>query len=85
VTLLGQGPVRASYPLTNPDAPGVRVVPRTPLPMRFLGRAETLPMGSFGGARVELPGALPAGKRAIQVALRDRTSVEDFRMCATTG
>ncbi len=85
VVLLGQGPVRASYPLQSPDAPGVRVVPRTPLPVRFLGRAEALPAGSFGKARVELPGALPAGRRAIQVALRDRTSVEDFRMCATSG
>ena len=84
VVLLGQGPVRASYPLADAGAPGVRLVPRTPLPVSFLGRAEVLTAGA-SKARVDLPGALPAGKRAIQVALRDRTSVEDFRMCATSG
>jgi hypothetical protein len=84
VVLLGQGPVRVTYELQDPQAPGVRVQPRTPVPVRFLGRADALPVNA-PDARIEMPGALPAGKRAIQVALRDRTSVEDFRMCASTG
>jgi hypothetical protein len=84
VVLLGQGPVRAAYQLPDRQAPGVRLVPRTRLPVSFLGRAEALPAGGTD-TRVELPGTLPAGRRAIQVALRDRTSLEDFRMCATSG
>jgi hypothetical protein len=84
VTLLGQGPVSVRYPQADAEAAGVRVVPRTRTPMRFLGRSETLDAGN-DAARIELPGALPAGRRAIQVRLTDGTEAGQVQMCATTG
>lgn len=83
VTLLGQGPVRARYALQDRDREGLHVVPRTRIPVTFLGRAEQVDVGQ-SGARVLLPGALPAGRRAVQVALLDGTGVDDLELCATT-
>ena len=85
VTLLGDGPVRASLQLADPDGPGLRVVPRTPVRTQFLGRAEPLPAG-HATASVELPRTLPKNRRAIQVLLQQGgPSVGETRMCATTG
>lgn len=84
VTLLGQGPVQARYALRDQDREGLHVVPRTRIPVTFLGRAEQLPFGQ-SSARVELPRAAAAGKRVAQVALLDGTAVDDMRMCAPAG
>jgi hypothetical protein len=84
VTLLGDGPVRASLPLGDPNGPGLRVVPRTPVRTSFLGRAEPLPAGNATAA-VDLPRTLPKGRRAIQVLLLAELHVDQIRMCATTG
>ena len=85
VTLLGDGPVRASLQLADPDAPGLRVVPRTPFRTQFFGRAEPLPAG-HATASVDLPRTLPKNRRAIQVLLQQGgPSVGETRMCATTG
>lgn len=82
VTLFGQGFVSVRYPMGDAAAPGLRVVPRTPTRVSFLGRAESLDMGR-DSARVELPGALPAGRRAIQVSLTEGLEVGQREMCAT--
>ena len=85
VTLLGDGHVRASVQLADPDGPGLRVVPRTPVRTQFLARAEPLPAG-HATASVDLPRALPKNRRAIQVLLRQGDpEVAETRMCATTG
>lgn len=84
VTLLGDGPVRAAYSLSDPNAPGLRVVPRTPTRTQFFGRAEELPAGQAARA-VNLPATLPRNGRAIQVLLLAKTHVSQIRMCATTG
>lgn len=83
VTLLGAGPVRVRYPLSQADAPGVRVEPRTRIGVRFLGRSEALTAG-LSKARIDLPGQAPPGRRVIQVGLTAGIAVEDYRMCATT-
>lgn len=83
VTLLGQGAVRATFPLTDPDAPNVVLRPRTPLRQQFLARAEALEGGVTSG-RVDL-GTLAPGRRAVQVVLMKGTRVDDLRMCATTA
>lgn len=84
VTLFGDGPVSVRYDIGS-DQPGVRVVPRTPTRMQFLGRAEPLVMG-YDEARVELPRSLPAGRRALQVRLLPPgNEVGQAQMCATTG
>lgn len=83
VTLLGDGPVRVAWSLREAD-PGVRVVPTRRIPVRFLGRAEPLAEGRSVG-RVDLPRALPAGRRALQVLLLAGEATGDVRMCATTA
>ena len=86
VTLLGQGPVEVRWSMQDPGLPGVRVEPRTPTAVQFLGRSEVLPAGTATPpASVVLGRAVPAGKRVLQVALLDGTAVEDARMCVTTG
>jgi hypothetical protein len=72
------------FTLNDPDAPGVRVVPAHALAADLPRRAETLDMGQ-DTARVELPGALPAGRRAIQVRLSDGLEVGQAQVCATRG
>ena len=84
VTLFGDGPVRAQWQLADDQAPGIRVETRTATPVRFLGRAETMLPG-VSGARVDMVGSVPAGRRVLQMALLHSTSVEDFAMCATTA
>lgn len=84
VTLLGDGPVRAAYALSDPDGAGLRVLPRTPLRTQFFGRAEPLPAGSATAA-VHLPRTLPRDRRAIQVLLLAAPHLDAVRMCATTG
>lgn len=84
VTLLGRGPVRVRYALTDSARAGLQVVPRTRIPVTFLGRAEQVDFGQ-SSARVELPRAAAAGKRVVQVALLDGTGVDDLQICATTG
>ena len=84
VTLFGDGPVSVRYDIGS-DQPGVRVAPRTPTRMQFLGRAEPLVMG-YDEARVELPRSLPAGRRALQVRLLPPgNEVGQSQMCATDG
>lgn len=83
VTLLGAGPVRVRWELDSPDSPGLRVEPRTRVPVRFLGRSELLTAG-LSQARIDLPGEAPAGRRVIQVGLTDGLAADDYRMCATT-
>ena len=80
VTLLGDGPVRAVYRLQDPQAPGLRVVPRIPIRSQFFGRAERL-LDGRSRATVFLPDVVPAGARAIQVGLTAGTSADDYRMC----
>lgn len=82
VTLLGDAPVRAEWQLNDPEQPGIAVAPRTPVVARFLGRAEPLP-ADWGAARVDMPRALPAGKRALQVMTLVGTRVDEVMMCAT--
>lgn len=84
VTLLGDAPLRAEWELTDPEAPGMVVVPRTPVAARFLGRTEPIAEG-MSSARVDLGNALPAGRRALQVMLLQGTRVDETRMCATVG
>jgi hypothetical protein len=84
VTLFGNGPVRVVLPNNDREAPGIRIVPRTPTPVTFVGRSETLAMG-YSTARVDLPGALPAGRRALQVTLRAGNEVGRSQVCATRG
>ena len=81
VTLLGDGPVRVAWALRESDA-GIRIAPTRAIPVRFLGRAESLAEGRSDG-RVDLPGALPAGRRALQVALLSGEAAGDLRVCAT--
>lgn len=83
VTLLGDAPVRAEWQLSDPEQPGIAVAPRTPVAARFLGRAEPLP-ADLVAARVDMPGALPAGKRALQVLTLVGTRVDEVVVCATT-
>ena len=83
VTLLGDGPVRAEWQLDNPDRPGIAVAPRTPVAARFLGRAEPLPP-DLGSARVDMPRALPVGKRVLQALLLTGTRADSAVACATT-
>lgn len=82
VTLLGEGPVRVTWKLGE-GAPGVSVTPTRRIPVRFFGRAEPLTEGRSTSS-VDLPGALPAGRRALQIALLSGEAVGDLRMCATT-
>ena len=84
VTLLGDGPVRVAWQLREEDA-GVRIVPTRRLPVSFFGRAELLPGPGESAARVDLPGTLPAQRRALQVVLLDGEAAGDLRMCATTA
>lgn len=84
VTLLGQGPVRARYPLADRERDGLQITTRSRIPVTFLGRSEQLPLGQ-SSARVELPRSAAAGKRVLQVGLLDGTAVDDMRMCATDG
>jgi hypothetical protein len=82
VSLLGDGVVRAAYRIG--DDPGISVAPRRVLRTQFLGRAEQL--GSpRSAARVDLPGALPRDRRALQVTLLNAQHVSELRMCATGG
>lgn len=83
VTLLGDAPVRAVYRLANGNDPGLTLTPRTRLRTQFFGRAERLP-AVRGMARVDLPGTLPKGRRAVQVALFAQDHQSELRMCATT-
>lgn len=83
VTLLGQGPVRVAWSLREQDA-GIRIVPTTRIPVTFLGRAEQQAVG-YSETKVDLPGAAPAGRRVLQLLLRDGTRAQDSRMCVTTG
>ena len=82
VTLLGDGPVRVAWTLGEGDR-GVSVTPTRRIPVRFFGRAEPLAEGRSVSS-VDLPGALPAGRRALQVALLSGEAAGDLRMCATT-
>lgn len=82
VTLLGDGPVRVAWTLRQGDR-GVSVTPTRRIPVRFFGRAEPLTEGRSTSS-VDLPGALPAGRRALQIALLSGEAVGDLRMCATT-
>lgn len=84
VTLFGDGPVRASFALSDPAEPGLTVVPRETIPVRFLHRAETLALGA-ATADVDIEGALPPGRRAVQVALLDDASADRLQMCATAA
>ena len=84
VTLFGQGRVSVRYPLFETQAPGVRVVPRSPTALQFHGRSETLDFG-YDAARVELPGAAAAGRRVLQVQLGESAEVGQSQMCVTTG
>lgn len=84
LTLLGDGPVRAEWQMTGAERPGLLVTPRTPVAARFLGRAE--PLGpELSGARVDLPQAVPAGRRVLQLILLTGTRADDVVMCATTA
>lgn len=82
VTLFGEGPVRVAWTLGEGDR-GVSVRPTRRIPVRFFGRAEPLAEGRSAGS-VDLPGVLPAGRRALQIALLSGEAVADLRMCATT-
>lgn len=84
VTLLGDGAVRASFALVDAAAPGMTVVSRDRIPVRFLHREEPLAVGA-STAVVELGGALPPGRRALQVALLRDASADMLQMCATAG
>ena len=84
VTLLGDGPVRVAWQLREEDA-GIRIVPTRRLPVSFFGRAELLPGPGESAARVDLPGTVPAQRRALQVVLLDGEAAGDLRMCATTA
>jgi hypothetical protein len=84
VTLLGEGPVRASFALAERAAPGLTVVPRERIPVRFHHRSEPLAVGPSTAA-VALDRALPPGRRALQVALLRDAAVGAVRMCATAA
>lgn len=84
VTLFGDGPVRASFALSDPAEPGLTVVPRETIPVRLLHRAETLAPGASTAA-VDMDGGLPPGRRAVQVALLHDASADMLQMCATAG
>jgi hypothetical protein len=82
VTLLGEGPVRVQWDLNG--SAGLRVEPTAPLPVQFLGRSLPLPSGQVED-RIELPGALPAGKRAVLVLPDEGLRVVHKEACATTA
>jgi hypothetical protein len=82
VTLFGEGPVRARYALAHSEAPGIRIVPRASVPVRFHARSELLTAGQ-DAARVELPRAATANRRVVQMSLLDGTSVGEREMCVT--
>ena len=83
VTLLGQGPVRATFPMNDQSRPAVTASPRTAIPARFLGRAVDL-TGTLSGDTIDL-GTLPGGRRALQVTLLKARHVDRLRMCVTTA
>ena len=83
VTLLGDGPVTARFPMADRSAPAVRVRATQRLPVQFLGRAETLAEGRSRAAIV-FPNSLPRGKRALLATLMRGVRVEDLRTCAAT-
>ena len=84
VTLFGVGRVRVVLPNNDREAAGIRIVPRTRIPVGFLGRSELLDAG-YDEATVDLPGALPAGRRALQLTLRAGNEVGESQVCATRG
>lgn len=82
VTVFGNGPVRVVLPNNDREAPGIRISTRTRIPVAFFGRSEDLAAG-YDSARIDLTGALPAGKRALQLNLENGTRVGRFQTCAT--
>lgn len=82
VTLFGVGPVRVALPNRDREAPAYRIATRTRIPTTFFGRSEGLDAG-YDTARIDLAGALPAGKRALQLTLLAGTQVGGFQICAT--
>ena len=84
ITLLGDAPLRAEWQLSDPDRPGVVVSPRTPVAARLLGRAEPL-APELSSARIDMPRALPAGKRVLQSLLLTGTRADSVAVCATTA
>lgn len=84
VTLFGNGPVRVALPHRDREAEGIRIVTRKRLPVSFLGRSEALDAG-YGSSRIDLAGALPAGRRALLLNLETGTRVGRFQSCATAG
>lgn len=82
VTVFGRGPVRVVLPNNDDEAPGIRIVTRTRIPVAFFGRSEPLDAG-YDTSRIDLAGALPAGRRALQLNLETGTRVGGFQSCAT--